>query len=69
MREKQSQKNADPQNENFNIFIILPYRYRIPYRGNREKELESYNIQISRKKNTIQQPPESFYEWKPDSRR
>ena len=52
MREKQSQKNADPQNENFNIFIILPYR--IPYRGNREKELESYNIQISRKKNTIQ---------------
>ena len=68
MREKQSQKkNADPQNENFNIFIILPYR--IPYRGNREKELESYNIQISRKKNTIQQPPESFYEWKADSRR
>lgn len=67
MREKQSQKNADPQNENFNIFIIL--LYRIPYRGNREKELESYNIQISRKKNTIQQPPESFYEWKADSRR
>lgn len=67
MREKQSQKNAESQNENFNIFIILPYR--IPYRGNREKELESYNIQISQKKNTIQQPPESFYEWKPDSRR
>lgn len=67
MREKQSQKKRRVTNENFNIFIILPYR--IPYRGNREKELESYNIKINRKKNTIQQPPESFYEWKPDSRR